>query len=64
MTNRDTFLPKHLLRNFSIVGLWTLLSRILGFIRDLLIAVFLGSGPVAEAFLVAFTLPNMLPYLR
>ena len=59
MTNRDTFLPKHLLRNFSIVGLWTLLSRILGFIRDLLIAVFLGSGPVAEAFLVAFTLPNM-----
>ena len=59
MTKKDTFLPKNLLRNFSIVGLWTLLSRVLGFIRDILIAIFLGSGPVAEAFLVAFTLPNM-----
>ncbi len=59
MKKKDTFLPKNLLRNFSIVGSWTLLSRVLGFIRDILIAIFLGSGPVAEAFLVAFTLPNM-----
>ena len=55
----NAFLPKRLLQNFSIVGFWTLLSRVLGFIRDILIASFLGSGPVAEAFLVAFTLPNM-----
>ena len=59
MTKRELFLPKRLLKNFSIVGLWTMLSRVLGFIRDILIAGFLGSGPVAEAFIVAFTLPNM-----
>ena len=44
---------------FFTVGLWTMLSRILGFIRDILIAAFLGTGPVAEAFLVAFSLPNL-----
>ncbi len=41
------------------VGAWTLLSRILGFVRDILIAAWLGTGPVAEAFLIAFALPNM-----
>ncbi|MEM8802841.1 MAG: murein biosynthesis integral membrane protein MurJ [Pseudomonadota bacterium] len=41
------------------VGVWTMLSRILGFVRDILIAAWLGTGPVAEAFLVAFSLPNM-----
>jgi len=41
------------------VGVWTLFSRILGFIRDILIAAWLGTGPVAEAFLIAFALPNM-----
>ena len=59
MKQDETFLPKHLIRSFSIVGLWTLMSRVLGFVRDILIAGFLGSGPVAEAFLIAFTLPNM-----
>ena len=59
MRKKELFLPKKLLQNFSIVGFWTLLSRVLGFIRDILIASFLGSGPVAEAFIVAFTLPNM-----
>ena len=59
MTRQEPFLPRHLVRNFSVVGVWTLASRILGFIRDILIARFLGSGPIAEAFLVAFTLPNM-----
>lgn len=41
------------------VGVWTLLSRVLGFLRDILIAAWLGTGPVAEAFIVAFALPNM-----
>jgi len=41
------------------VGAWTLASRVLGFMRDVLIVAFLGSGPVAEAFLIAFALPNM-----
>ena len=49
----------NLLKSFSTVGAWTILSRIFGFIRDIFIAIFLGSGPVAEAFLIAFSLPNM-----
>lgn len=36
-----------------------MLSRAFGFIRDLMIATFLGTGPVAEAFFIAFSLPNM-----
>jgi putative peptidoglycan lipid II flippase len=51
--------PIRLISGFVTVGLWTFLSRILGFVRDILIAAFLGSGPVAEAFLIAFSLPNM-----
>ncbi len=34
-------------------------SRLLGFVRDIVIAATLGAGPVAEAFLIAFSLPNM-----
>ena len=49
-----------LINNFSIVSLWTLFSRILGFLRDIFLALYLGSGPVAQAFLLAFTIPNML----
>jgi hypothetical protein len=49
----------HLARDSVIVGLATVLSRILGFVRDVLIARALGAGPIADAFLVAFRLPNM-----
>ena len=48
-----------LVKGFLTVGGWTLGSRVVGFIRDVMIAGYLGSGPVAEAFLVAFSLPNM-----
>ena len=51
--------PFKLLKNIFTVGFWTLVSRILGFCRDVLFAAFLGAGPLAEAFLIAFTLPNM-----
>ncbi|GAB5448691.1 murein biosynthesis integral membrane protein MurJ [Gymnodinialimonas sp.] len=51
--------PIRLIAGFFTVGFWTMASRILGFVRDILIAAFLGSGPVAQAFLVAFSLPNM-----
>jgi putative peptidoglycan lipid II flippase len=51
--------PIRLVSGFVTVGFWTLMSRILGFARDILIAAFMGAGPVAEAFLVAFSLPNM-----
>ncbi|WP_116083199.1 murein biosynthesis integral membrane protein MurJ [Tropicimonas sp. IMCC34011] len=51
--------PVRLMSGFLTVGVWTLLSRVLGFARDIIIAARLGDGPVAEAFLVAFSLPNM-----
>ncbi|MDF0595508.1 murein biosynthesis integral membrane protein MurJ [Psychromarinibacter halotolerans] len=51
--------PIRLMAAFFTVGVWTMASRLLGFARDIMIAAYLGSGPVAEAFLVAFSLPNM-----
>src|ERR1700710_2761537 len=40
------------------VGGYTLLSRLAGFARDIMLAAILGAGPVADAFFVAFRLPN------
>jgi putative peptidoglycan lipid II flippase len=40
------------------VGGWTLVSRVTGFVRDVVMAAALGAGPIADAFLVAFRLPN------
>src|SRR3954468_24523141 len=40
------------------VGGLTLLSRVTGFVRDIVMAAVLGAGPIADAFLVAFRLPN------
>src|ERR1700710_2169588 len=40
------------------VGGFTLLSRLTGFARDIMLAAILGAGPVADAFFVAFRLPN------
>jgi putative peptidoglycan lipid II flippase len=51
--------PIRLIRGFLTVGGWTLASRVAGFVRDVMMAAYLGAGPVAEAFLVAFSLPNM-----
>ncbi|MCA3509454.1 MAG: murein biosynthesis integral membrane protein MurJ [Rhodobacter sp.] len=51
--------PIRLLRGFLTVGSWTLVSRLVGFLRDVMMAAYLGAGPVAEAFLIAFSLPNM-----
>lgn len=48
-----------LLTGFFTVGGWTLISRVLGFVRDITIAALLGAGPIAEAFLIASSLPNM-----
>ncbi len=41
------------------VGFWTLASRILGFLREILLAAYIGPGPVMDAFVAAFRLPNM-----
>jgi putative peptidoglycan lipid II flippase len=44
----------------GIVGAATLLSRILGFVRDVIVAWFFGAGLAADAFFVAFRIPNVL----
>ena len=41
------------------VGAWTMLSRVFGFARDIAFAATMGAGPVAEAFLIALSLPNL-----
>src|SRR6266481_9241018 len=48
-----------MLRGIITVGGWTMASRILGFVRDILIAALLGTGPVADAVFVALRLPNL-----
>ena len=48
----------NLFRAAAKIGGWTMLSRILGFIRDIFIARLLGASPLADAFFVAFKLPN------
>ncbi|WP_212525030.1 murein biosynthesis integral membrane protein MurJ [Actibacterium sp. MT2.3-13A] len=51
--------PIRLIKGFLTVGGWTLASRILGFVRDILIAAWLGTGPAHQAFVIAFSLPNL-----
>ncbi len=51
--------PIRLMSGFFTVSMWTLLSRVLGFLRDAMILAFLGTGPLYEAYVVAFRLPNM-----
>jgi putative peptidoglycan lipid II flippase len=48
-----------MIRSFLTVSTGTLASRLLGFVRDSMIAALLGAGPVADAFLVAFQLVNV-----
>lgn len=51
--------PMKLYRSFATVGGLTMVSRILGFVRDILFAAAFGSGLVADAFNVAFRFPNL-----
>ena len=48
-----------LLKGIMTVGFWTLLSRVLGMAREVLLYMLIGAGPVLDAFVVAFRLPNM-----
>ncbi len=48
-----------LFRSIATVGGWTMGSRVLGFVRDILIAGLLGAGQVTDAFFVALQLPNI-----
>jgi putative peptidoglycan lipid II flippase len=51
--------PIRLMSGFFTVGIWTLLSRVLGFAREVLLLSLIGPGPVMDAFVAAFRLPNM-----
>jgi putative peptidoglycan lipid II flippase len=48
-----------MLRSVLTVGGWTMASRVLGLLRDMLMAALIGTGPVADAFFVANKLPNL-----
>lgn len=51
--------PIRLISGVLTVGGWTLMSRLLGFVRDVLIAGLLGPGILMDAYVAAFRLPNM-----
>jgi putative peptidoglycan lipid II flippase len=51
--------PIRLMSGLFTVGGWTLISRVLGFVRDAMILGYLGTGPLYQAYVVAFRLPNM-----
>jgi len=51
---------KSVSRAAGVVGFFTFLSRILGLVRDMVLASFFGSGMAADAFFVAFRIPNLL----
>ena len=48
----------NLIKSTGTFSFFTIISRLLGDVRDILIAVFLGAGPLADAFFVAFRIPN------
>ena len=48
----------NVLRSSLIYSFFTSISRVLGYVRDILIAIFLGTGVLADIFFVAFRLPN------
>lgn len=51
--------PIRLVAGVMTVGFWTLMSRVLGVVREILILGLIGPGPVMDAFVAAFRLPNM-----
>ena len=48
----------NLVKSTGTFGFYTIISRILGYLRDVLIAIFLGTSFLADAFFVAFRIPN------
>lgn len=51
---------KHLVKSTGVIGFATAVSRVLGFVRDIFIAQLFGTGMAAQAFFVAFRIPNSL----
>ena len=48
----------NLVKSTGTFGFYTIISRLLGYLRDILIAIFLGTSFIADAFFVAFRIPN------
>ena len=48
----------NLIKSTGTFSFFTIISRLLGYLRDVLIAIFLGTGPLADVFFVAFRIPN------
>ncbi len=48
----------NLIKSTGTFSFFTIISRLLGYLRDILIAIFLGTGPIADVFFVAFRIPN------
>ena len=48
----------NLIKSTGTFSFFTIISRLFGYVRDILIAIFLGVGPLADAFFVAFKIPN------
>ena len=48
----------NIVKSTGTFGFYTIISRLLGYLRDVLIAIFLGTGFIADAFFVAFRIPN------
>ena len=51
---------RQVVRALGSIGSATLLSRVIGFVRDMVVALAFGAGPVTDAFFVAFRIPNIL----
>src|SRR6266404_4998345 len=51
---------RHLIKSASLISIFTIVSRILGYIRDSRIAFLLGAGTAADAYTTAYRIPNLL----
>ena len=62
MSVTETMIPKRqsLLRSTTLVSIMTLMSRLMGFARDMVCASFFGAGAGMDAFMVAFKIPNFM----
>lgn len=58
--NKQVKKSSSLLRSSAVVSLMTMLSRVLGLVRDILLARFIGAGGDADVFYIAFKVPNFL----
>jgi putative peptidoglycan lipid II flippase len=58
--DRHTSTPNHLVRSAGTIGIATMASRVLGLVRDQVLAYFFGAGDAMDAFRIAFRFPNAL----